>query len=358
MEKILIGPLFRCSLTNESPIELVGESIHFTQDTQERVTIKLAPSDKYRQVQKFRVTSHRIMYRDGSELLALPLDVVDNIEVRGGIFKPKKVVLKVINGGSFLYFNVRSEGSKRTDVLDCVISEALRTRAWVRTEGFVPSARIGGITRVEAKLGVDADHQSELVDRGFVDLQSMKANAKSLEDLLDSLKRNTNEQAAGQVNALLREYGLCEVQGHAHEEGSGVLKDMVESVLTATSGVILIHDLFCLVNRRLRLEKIFSPKQFLEELKFVESIQVLQVFGYKIIVNLKLPDLNQKLIEHLQQHNKSSVSEITTVLKIGNHTVLSLLLRRIEEMYGDVVRDDKTGYGEEPDWYLNKFHIK
>lgn len=357
MEKILIGPLFRCVLKNESPIELVGESIHYTQDVHERLTIKLDSVDKYRQVQKFRVTSHRIMYRDGSELLALPLNVVDNIEVRGGILKPKKVVLRILTEGSVLYLNVRSEESRMTDVLNSVISDAIRARAWIKTEGFVPSARVGGITRVVAKLSVDADHQSELVDTGLVDLKSIKANAKTLEDLLDSLKRNTNEQEAGQVNELLREYGLSEVQGHAHE-GSCVLKDLVESALAATSGVILIHDLFCLINRRLRLEKIFSPKQFLEELKYVESIQVLQVFGYKIVVNLKLSDLNIKVIEHLQLHNKSSLSEITTVLNIGNHIVLSLLLRRIEEMYGDIVRDDKTGYGEEPDWYLNIFHIK
>jgi hypothetical protein len=183
----------------------------------------------------------------------------------------------------------------------------------------------------------------------------MKANAKNLQELLNSLKRGATDEETGAVAALLREYGLGEGFHNVPNglSSSDFLENMVKSAVGVSNGVILIHDLFCLINRGLKLERIFSPKEFLAELRGMKSVQIMEISGYKIVVNLTLSDLNAKVVDFLVRNTMASVSEISSRLEIGNPRILSLLLGKIAQTFGGIVLDSQAH--PEQVWYLNRF---
>lgn len=338
----------------ESSTELIGESILYSQERTEEVRLKDDIQPGYRNVEKFKVTTHRLLYTDGGEDIALHLNLVIRIEVRGGLMNPKKLLLTTRSSDSEHKFHLRTFNRGRFDELVRVIQESLRAQAWLKTEGFVPRAIIGGVSRVVRKLNTEEQMHSEVVDSGLVDLQSLKANARILQDLIDSLKREaTDINSAGALRALLQDYGLGET-GESHPKGTGNLMGLVESAISASNGVILIHDLFCLINRKLKLEKIYSPRQFLKELQSMSSsLYILEISRYKIVMKIKLHDLNAMVVGILKERQRLGNSDISLILKIGNPRVVSLLLTRIEETYGNIVKDGQAD--PDPEWYLNNF---
>ena len=282
------------------------------------------------------------------------MDSVMSALCRGGLLKPKKLVLMLAHGGRSHELSVRIEDRVQFDVMVEAISRAISAKAWLRTGGFTFKAAIGGIGRLIAQMENSANKQAALMDAGMSDLESLKSNAKELINLISRMKRGTNADEISQIDSLLKEYGLLgESQtAMAPTVRTSALAPLVLPAISAANGVILVHDLFCLVNRKLKLEKLYAPKEFMEELRAMSNVHVLTVCHYNLVVNINEKDLNSTVVALLEsKHAKMNLSDLAASLRIGNQFVLNLLLLKVEELFGCIVRDaDPLGQTE---WYLN-----
>ena len=217
-----------------------------------------------------------------------------------------------------------------------------------------PRPTLGGISRVVARLETVANKQESTVDAGLADLESMKKNANELKDLISTLKRGGGSPELSEMDELLSEYGLFNAGNEItqSDKSESSIAPHVSAAVQAADGVILVHDLFCLINRKMKLERIYSPREFLSELYRIPSVSMVKVLGYTVIVSLKLNEINSRLLKCLQEKDGRSDSEVSEILGIRNLVVLRLLLIKAEENYGQVVRDDSI---EGTHWYLNAF---
>ncbi len=348
-----------CQLREGLPIELIGEDARFSPLAQETALVRISRDESYREVRSLTCTSHRIHYKTNDNVLAIRLDSVSSFETRGGLLKSKKIVLLLVNGGTHHEVSLRLTDKARFDSLVAVLSDVIREKAWLKSGGLIPKPVLGGIARVVARIEERSSNQGILLDAGLSDLDSLRANARELKELINSLMMSSNSNEASGIASLLREYGLFDTSsatGFTRVEGSMMeesrLSAIVNSALRSAGGVILIHDLFCLVNRTLKLEKIFSPLQFLDHIARIPSVQVVIVNGYRVVVSLNLEELNEKVCSFLKEEDGLSEGDISSKLEIANLVVLHLLLLKVEETYGRVVRDQTD---EETSWYINVF---
>jgi hypothetical protein len=218
---------------------------------------------------------------------------------------------------------------------------------------------LGGIARVVARIEQKSNQQGLLLDAGLSDLDALRSNANELRDMINTMVANANGNEISEIDSLLKEYGLFDkgkdaatAQPRQMSDSKSGISSIVESAVRGAGGVILLHDLFCLVNRKLKLERIYSPREFLDEMTRISSINMFIVEGYRVVVSLKLDELDQRLQSVLKEIDGKSESDLSSELGISNPVVLHLLLLKVEEIFGRIVRD-QTDDGAS--WYLNVF---
>jgi hypothetical protein len=152
-----------------------------------------------------------------------------------------------------------------------------------------------------------------------------------------------------EINKLLDDFGILSSTSSFETISEAGLASIVQTAVSSSHGVMLVHDLFCLVNRKLQIERILSPKEFLLELSRIASIQVLDVCGYKVVISLRVADLNSKTTEFLRTRGPQTEEAIGRYLGLTSPHVLHLLLLKAEESLGTLLRDQH----ENVTWYVN-----
>jgi hypothetical protein len=347
------SPLMLCVLRDGVPIEFVGEESLVTFPSSSRAFIRSFIDDEYCEVKNLTCTTHRLHYARGGEIQAIRLDTVISFELRGGFLKPKKLVFHIRRDIGSCEFSLRLAERDQLESLISAVSSSLQEKRWQRTGGFVLRPIMGGLSRVVARVEQVAHNQGLVLDSGLADLDSMRKCANELKDVITQLKRGGNSEELSEIDKLLSEYGLFDHDFTSLINPEQNLSSIVLSAVHSAGGVILLHDLFCLVNRKLKLERVFSPKEFLNQVSRMTSVTVMVIRAYKIVVSLNLEQVHAKLLSVLSDSTAgTSESILAGKLQISNIVVLHLLLLKVEELYGRIIRDD---YLQSTSWYLNIF---
>ena len=331
-----------------------GEEIRFQIPAGSSALVRLPNTTDYADVSELTCTTHRLQFFSGNRVVFVRMSHISEVTTRGGFLKSKKIVLpfRELEG----YLEIRLPGRDTFDKLFVALSSVLAEKRWSLTGASIAAPTLGGISRLMARMEQAAGAQSMLIDSGLSDLESMRRKAEELSSLIANLKRGSSDVESSEIDALLTEFGLLNLSDEgllprAKEAAtdSSIAKLVIAAVESADR-VILVHDLFCLINRRLKLERIFTPKEFLAELSKIRSIEIISICGYKVVVSLRLPALHDLLLNELQKSDGQSEDDLSVKLRVGNRLVFHLLLLKIEESFGKVVRDETP---ELTAWYLN-----
>lgn len=316
------------------------------------IQIRETPSKEYSSADSLNLTSHRLYYEMNRDIVAAKLSSLRNIETRGGLLRSKKLVLTFNDDTRILEMNIRLSDTRHFQQMLQRLKEIWLQKTWTTTPQYLPRPKIGGINRVMIRSDNAALANKALIDSGLSDLTSLRANARGLTDVLKRLRREGTSEEINQIEYLLLEYGLVQ-NGATSASPEPHLVEMVQSALKNAQGVMLIHDMYCLINRKLRLEKLYTPKQFLLEIQSIKSIDCVVILGYRILLSLSLSDLNRKVVGVLTDIPFLSTQEMSENVGIGNTVVLKLLLLKAEEMFGEIVRDEDE-FGQ-INWYRSIF---
>jgi hypothetical protein len=317
------------------------------------IQIKVSHSSDYCDVNSLHITSHRLYYFKDGNIFAVNLNTVQDIQQRGGFLRSRKIVISLCLNEQSCEISVRIKHVHQFHEVLHRLREVWTRKAWVIYRGNTPMNQIGGISRVLQRVDHTAVTKQSIIDSGFSDFSSLRGNAKGLSEVLERIKRDGTTEELNEIDALLSHYGLVP-SGNSSVPCNMVLSDIVESAVKAAEGVIMIHDLYCLVNRKLRLEKLYTPREFLLEIQSIKSVECISILGYRAIINLSLLNLNRRVVILVTQIPYLSTKQVGENVNIGNAVVLKLLLLKIEEEFGEIVRDeDDLG---QINWYRNIFY--
>ena len=348
--------IHRCVMRDESLVDFFGELPRFSLGNKESALVRLSSLSNYEEVRNLTCTTHRLHYIQGSDVLAIRLDAIVSYETRGGFVKSKKLVLGFGERGQACEFSIRILDKERFESLISVISSVLKQKEWLRTGGYALKPMLGGITRVVARVEQADQNRGALVDAGLTDLNSMRNNARQLNEIISQINRGANAQEISEINTLLSEYGLLNREATCvsttESTSAKSISSLVISAVQSAGGVILVHDLYCLINRKLKLERVYSPKEFLVEISRIASVNIMNIRGYKAVVSLNVQNLNDTILPLLNVAEGAPESILSNKLSIKNIFVLHLLLLKVEESFGKIVRDE---FDDSTYWYLNAF---
>jgi hypothetical protein len=152
------------------------------------------------------------------------------------------------------------------------------------------------------------------------------------------------------IKRLLDQYGFGEERSDSSNDSR--IYELIIKALEASLGVIFIHDLFCLVNRRLQLERTISPPEFVDILEGycnqkLSAISLLSVNKYTLVVlksKYDIGKLRDAVLEYLDDLSFNSPKFISSVefaneCGINDPNLASILLAQIESEFACIVRD-------------------
>lgn len=223
------------------------------------------------------------------------------------------------------------------------------------------AAMLGGIARVLKRVDDISNQQSELADAGLSDLTSLRANARDLATLIEQIERNRLPgEDSTCIRALLSEYGLgsnsalcCTSSGAISQVSAFV----AAGLRSRPSGAMLESDLFCLVNRRLRLEAVLSPKEFHEIIISMSSadacseFELIQLEGWSLVVLRGVFDLSaiygklDAYFENAPEKPSIDVPQFKQLMGYDNASLALVVLSRIEKEIGAICRDNGGDFG-------------
>ena len=338
----------RMEVVDGHPARLMGEEVLVSIPPKIEVRVKSQPSSDYETVRELCCTSHRLHYASGNGVVGIRLDSVIRASVRGGFLRPPKLVLEIRREVG-LELSIRVGAKDEFNGILAAVNRAIADQVWIRTGGFISHPRLGGVSRVVARVDQSAYRQGIQIDSGLSDLESVRANAKQLKETISNLKRGGSDPEVSEINALLSEYGLLSSVETSSSSGDSSIEPLVRAAVSSANGVMLVHDLFCLINRKLRIERSLAPKEFIGTLSRIPSVQLINVCGYKVVISLRLTDINSRTVDLLVKNGPLAESAIASALGSLNGVVLHLLLLKAEESFGSLVRDQH----DVVTWYVN-----
>lgn len=216
---------------------------------------------------------------------------------------------------------------------------------------------LGGISRVVRRIDDDSIRQAEVADNGLSDLKSLRASATELGAVIEQIKR---KQATGddsvQLGSLLDEYGLSSTSSSSQITSTvSQVTGFIESALASRpGGVMLESDLFCLINRRLKLETVLSPSEFHEIVLSLTSrsprrFDLIQLEGWSVIGLPQVFDserISELINSYLSNSPFMNVSEFSRMMSFDNSSLALVVLSRIELETGIICRDNGGDFGE------------
>ena len=346
------GPVWRKSIRDAPLLNLTAEKVLLTFPEGVVNKIKHGSVSIYSRVSGLTTTSHRIYYSDGRESVSIRLDKVRSFGIRGGWFGKKKAVL-VVEPSEEISIRFDTDDNMR-HFLE-ILEKSLSARAWIASAGYSVRASLGGLSRVVNRVDQVSSYEGSLIDIGLTDLDGMKKYVAELISVLDKLKRSSLGKNEGYVEALLHEYGLD--GGSSLVDNSAV--GQLQKILNSFNGIILYHDGFCLLNRALRLERIYTPFEFVQLVR--ENFGTLSVGNYLLIIDqskFNFSRMERKIASYFQQNGNSALTipEASIILQIPADNITLLILGKIElEKNASICRDNGNLLDSEIKYYKNRF---
>lgn len=347
----------RCQEADGLPLRLVGESDVFTLPVGEELRIdsddaSLGDAAHQRGV-RARVTTHRLYWKSAAAevWLAVRLDGVIGAECLGGFLRARACVLQLQSGGTL---SVRAPDAARTDELRDQVAVVVREARWL--QGSFEASSMGGLQAILARKAVQRQAVEESLDLALADLKSLRQYAADTAAIARRVAQRSAEpgEAAG-VQKLLEEFGLLGADGKlvaGPSLGAGLSEEEadVERVCVAALerrggfGMMLAHDVFCLVNRARGTAQL-SPEEVMSAIKKCcrpGGRLLLKSLGSTGALAVSLASTNQARIDEkllsLAQEWPLSAFRVATALQITASEAQYLL--RDAESRAVVIRDD------------------
>ena len=291
-----------------------------------------------------RITSHRFIFQVLVEHFAVRNDMILDLTVQSSMMRSHKLLLRLANGRSdTLVFKFNDREIR--DTVHQTLSRILARKPWVEYGGYRKVESIGGITRVSAQVRDQNKQAESSTDIGLADIEALKRNCEELRETIDKLRDSTNDSDTSVYSSLIEQFGLA-------TDSNITLSSLLEKIVASTPvGVIFAHDLFCLINRKLKMETIFSPSEFMDTLKSLSShsslIGVVQVGNYSLVLSRE--KFNTKRIrEHIKssRDNIIRVEDFARTLGLTDTLLVQAVLVQIEMESGDICRDDGGEFGD------------
>ena len=290
-----------------------------------------------------RITSHRFIFQALEEHFTIRNDMILDLTVQSSIMRSHKLLLRLANGRSdTLVFKFNDREIR--DTVHQTLSRILARKPWVEYGGYRKVESIGGITRVSAQVRDQNKQAESSTDMGLADIEALKRNCQELRETIDKLRDSTNDSDKSVYSSLIEQFGLS-------TDSNITLSSSLEKIVASTpGGVIFAHDLFCLINRKLKMETIFSPNEFMDTLNSLSHsslIGVVQVGNYSLVISRE--KFNTKRIrEHIKssRDNIIRVEDFAKILGLSDTLLVQAVLVQIEMESGDICRDDGGEFGD------------
>lgn len=347
-----------CEVRDDLPVPLVGEFTIVDFSHASDVMIKLSKSLEYFKARNLSVSTHRVYYSKGKEFFCFRLDMIESIDLHGWWWQPKKVVLQlnagIAKGRISIRFGSRFWLNKFVDGL----SQAKTRREWEETKGFNAKASVGGIQRVLARAANESIYQTSLIDAGMSDLNLLKSNATEVLANLGKLNRGSSQAERVDFCKLLDEFVGLETSGEFGKASNLSLDAFEQQCLCAlrcalecSSGAMLFHDAFCLLNRSLKLERILSPGDFLELVSKLHphGVGTVEFSNYKLLVlstRFDVATISAAALKLLGETASFTVAEFGKILAIANLVLVRVILEQVERELGSICRDNGGEFGD------------
>lgn len=307
------------------------------------------PGSEYGLIKQMKVTSHRILLILENDCLAIRLDEIDKVEIRKKFLSTNRLGCTFTN----CHFNL-SLKIKDDEILNTVyqtLSRLISRQPWLSTGGYLEKASVGGISKISASVTESSARALSCTDTGLVDLMSLKKFANELKETIDKLRSSSDDSEKAAYRDLMNEYGLsADPSQMSHSTTESKIESMINQAVTASpAGIMFAHDLFCLVNRGLKLEAVLTPREFMDiitNLPKDSSIGVMNVDNYTLVYSRgkfhieRIEEVIGKLGDFFR------VDEFAKTLKIADLRLVQSLLTRIEMDTGQICRDNGGEYGD------------
>lgn len=273
MESYLVASAFhRCREEFGLPVRLVGENDVFSFPAAESFSFTTSDPYKYydpRTGTCVRLTTHRIFWRESSGWFALRLDTIKAVETIGGFLSSVQVFLQLLSVNS-----VTVKCSEAAEFADRVLQVFLPARNLC-----YEAIAISGLQRVMGQRDGKLQAASNVLDVAANDLDALRQHAVAAVTAVRQLQRHGKASESGSIEQLLDEFGLLNHDGSPIVSGGYLGSDIEADVVRVCQaalekrggfGMLLAHDVFCLVNRA-RGTALVSPKEVMCALKLCDS---------------------------------------------------------------------------------------
>ena len=298
---------------------------------------------------KLNITSHRILLISESDCLGVRLDEIETIEIRRRFMATPRILLRFKVFQYVLSLKIKDE--QFLDTIHQTLTRLISRKSWLPS-GYVSRASVGGISRISAKVDENASRAVASTDAGLADLMSLKTFASELKDTIERLHSSSDNSEQIAYKQLLQEYGLSLGVPTASQPLSGnKIETMIDRALASSpAGIMFAHDLFCVINRALKLETVLSPSEFMSCIKSFSSnpaIGVMTIDNYTLVFRRAKFDMNeiQRLVEEM--HNEFfKIEDFAKKLNVSDFRLAQSLLTQLELDTGTICRDDGGLFGD------------
>jgi len=160
------------------------------------------------------------------------------------------------------------------------------------------------------------------------------------------------------MTQLLAEYGLLDDEGLTTTTSQ--VETYVLSVLQSSPfGALLVHELFCLINRKIGFDRTISPPEFVEIIKSMPGCEFVSSDTLVVLKSkFNLEKLNEKLLSYLNSRESCSVNEFAHLVEIPyeSESLAYIFLSKIEDDFGSICRDNGGDF-EDVVFYKNFYFI-
>ena len=343
-------PLFRCQPSKGHTGLYENESDIFRSPHGVGISIDCPVPDRVSgSLIHLNITSHRVILVFEGDYLAIRLDQLGTVEIRKKLFSTPRIDIRFTQSEYVLTLKIKDD--QFVDTLHQVLTRLISRRPWVELGGYVERVSIGGLNKISTKLSDHAARTEASTDAGLADLMSLKKFATELKDTIDKLNSSSTDADRAAYKTLVEEYGLSTNAPSISDSSSGSrIESMIDQAIAVhPAGIMFAHDLFCLVNRALKLETVLCPKNFMTIIKNISSsnssIAVMSIDDYTLVYRKSKFDMKaiEKLVSTL---DFVTVGNFAKLLKVTDLRLARSLLARLELDTGIICRDNGGQFGD------------
>ena len=297
---------------------------------------------------ELQLSSHRLLCKMSGQSMAFRLDEIKSVEIRKRTFHTDRIAM-IFNDAVFHVTLTIRDTQLRMAVYQ-TLSRLITQRPW-QESGYRESPSIGGIVTITSRARDAAANAKSVADTGLADISSLKDFASEVKETIQKLRNSANESELSMYKQMLSEYGLDSTVTPCHLTVESKIESLiVQAVRSSPQGVLFAHDLYCVINRGLKLETIISPKEFMKTVDSLcrsSAVASMLVDKYTIVYNPSRFD-TARISEVILRYDTEffGIEEFAKLINLTDMRLAQLILIRIELESGIICRDDGGEFGD------------